>query len=59
MRVASGGGVVVSELNPDDDEDAASEASAFGIFPIEFNVLRDDEFQIRRGLLRPRDDLCG
>ncbi len=49
MRVASGGGVVVSELNPDDDEDAASEASAFGIFPIEFNVLRDDEFQIRRG----------
>lgn len=49
MRAASGGGVVVSELNPDDDEDAASEASAFGIFPIEFNVLRDDEFQIRRG----------
>ena len=49
MRVASGGGVVVSELNPDDDEDAAGEASAFGIFPIEFNVLRDDEFQIRRG----------
>ena len=49
MRAASGGGVVVSELNPDDDEDAASEASAFGVFPIEFNVLRDDEFQIRRG----------
>jgi len=49
MRVASSGSIVVSELNPDDDEDAANEASAFGVFPIEFNVLRDDEFQIRRG----------
>ena len=49
MRGASGGSLLVSELDPDDDEDAAGEASAFGIFPIEFNILRDDEFQIRRG----------
>ena len=49
MRRASNGNLVVSEVDPDDDEDAAGEASQFGIFPVEFNVLRDDEFQIRRG----------
>ena len=49
IRRASNGNVRVSDLDPDDDEDAADEASAFGIFPIEFNILRDDEFQIRRG----------
>ena len=49
MRRASNGNLVVSEVDPDDGEDAAGEASQFGIFPVEFNVLRDDEFQIRRG----------
>jgi ABC-type uncharacterized transport system involved in gliding motility auxiliary subunit/ABC-type transport system involved in multi-copper enzyme maturation permease subunit len=49
MRRASHGKLVISDLNPDDDEDAASEASAYGVFPVEFNVLRDDEFQVRRG----------
>jgi hypothetical protein len=36
-------------VNPDDDPEAASRATALGIQPLEFNVLRDDEFDIRRG----------
>ncbi len=49
MRRASNGNVVVTDVDPDEDEDTAAEASEFGIFPVEFNVLREDEFQIRRG----------
>ena len=49
FRRVSDGGLRVEELDPDDDEDAQAEASSLGISPIEFNVLRDDEFQVRRG----------
>ena len=49
MTGASNGNLILSIMNPDDDEDAASEASALGVSPVEFNVLRDDEFQVRRG----------
>jgi ABC-type uncharacterized transport system involved in gliding motility auxiliary subunit len=49
FRGVSDGGLRVEALNPDDDEDAQAEASSLGISPIEFNVLRDDEFQVRRG----------
>ena len=49
MRRASNGNLVVTDVDPDDDEDASAEASEFGIFPVEFNVLRDDQFEIRRG----------
>ena len=49
MRRASNGNLIVTDVDPDDDEDAEAEASQFGIFPVEFNVLRDDEFEIRRG----------
>jgi len=49
MRSASDGNLVVSEVDPDDDEEATAEAEDLGIFPVEFNVLRDDEFQVRRG----------
>lgn len=49
LRGAANGRLITEELNPDDDEDAAGEASSLGIFPIEFNVLRDDELQVRRG----------
>ena len=49
MRRASNGNLVVTDVNPDDDEHASAEASEFGIFPVEFNVLRDDQFEIRRG----------
>jgi ABC-type uncharacterized transport system involved in gliding motility auxiliary subunit/ABC-type transport system involved in multi-copper enzyme maturation permease subunit len=49
MRRASNGNLVVSDVDPDDDEDATEEASQLGIYPVEFNVLRDDEFEVRRG----------
>ena len=49
MRGASNGSLIVEDVNPDGDEEAAEEASALGIYPVEFNVLRDDEFQVRRG----------
>ena len=49
MRRASNGNLVVEDVNPDANEDAEAEASALGIYPVEFNVLRDDEFQVRRG----------
>lgn len=49
FRKASNGNLLVEELNPDHDDAAEEEASSLGIFPVEFNVLRDDEFQIKRG----------
>ncbi|MEZ4423431.1 MAG: Gldg family protein [Gemmatimonadota bacterium] len=49
IRAASDGRVAVEEADPDRDDAAAEEAQSFGITPIEFNVLRDDEFQVRRG----------
>jgi ABC-2 type transport system permease protein len=49
FRRVSNGRLVVEELNPDEDESAAEDASSLGIYPVEFNVLRDDEFQIKRG----------
>jgi ABC-2 type transport system permease protein len=49
MRGASNGSLVVEVVDPDRDDEAASEAAGLGIYPVEFNVLRDDEFQIRRG----------
>ena len=49
MRRASNGNVIVTDVDPDNDEDAEAEASQFGIFPVEFNVIRDDEFEVRRG----------
>jgi ABC-type uncharacterized transport system involved in gliding motility auxiliary subunit len=49
MRRASNGNLVVTDVDPDDDEDAVEEASQLGIYPVEFNVLRDDEFEVRRG----------
>jgi ABC-2 type transport system permease protein len=49
MQRASDGKLVVTEENPDKNEDAKEEASSFGISPIEFNVLRNDEFQVKRG----------
>ena len=49
MRRASNGNLVVTDVDPDGDEDAEEEASQLGIYPVEFNVLRDDEFEVRRG----------
>ncbi|MGD8289808.1 MAG: Gldg family protein, partial [Gemmatimonadota bacterium] len=49
MRRASNGNLVVTDVDPDEDEDAAEEAGQLGIRPVEFNVLRDDQFEVRRG----------
>lgn len=49
MRRASGGNLAVTESNPDDDPEAEEEARSLGLAPIDFNVLRDDEFQVKRG----------
>jgi ABC-type uncharacterized transport system involved in gliding motility auxiliary subunit/ABC-type transport system involved in multi-copper enzyme maturation permease subunit len=49
LRRASNGNLLVSDLDPSRDEDAVSEAAELGIFPVEFNVLRDDNFEIRQG----------
>jgi ABC-2 type transport system permease protein len=49
LRRAARGRLRVEVRNPDRDTAAAQEAQSLGIEPIEFNVLRDDEFQVRRG----------
>ncbi|MDE2783246.1 MAG: Gldg family protein [Gemmatimonadota bacterium] len=49
LRGASNGMLNTAEVNPDDGEEEADQASSMGVMPIEFNVLRDDELQVRRG----------
>ncbi len=49
LERASDGMLSVREVNPDDGDEAAEEASSMGIMAIEFNVIGDDEFQVKRG----------
>lgn len=49
MRRASNGNLLVTDVDPEEDEEAAEEAASLGIFPVEFNVLRDDNFEVRQG----------
>lgn len=49
LRRASDGMLRVRELHPDEDDAAAEEAASLGIRPIQFNVLRGDELQVKRG----------
>ncbi len=49
LRRGAGGDLLVTEADPDEDEEAAERARSYGIGPIEFNVLRDDQFEVRRG----------
>ena len=49
LRGAANGQLVVENLNPNDDADSALEARNLGITQNEFNVLRDDAFEVRRG----------
>lgn len=49
MRSAAGGNLMVSEIDPEGDEEAESEASSYGVRPVQFNVIRDDEFEQRMG----------
>ncbi|MGE0158310.1 MAG: Gldg family protein [Gemmatimonadales bacterium] len=49
MENASNGNLRVTIVDPDEDPDAATEAEELGIYPVEFNVMREDQFDIRRG----------
>ncbi|MCI0433848.1 MAG: Gldg family protein [Gemmatimonadetes bacterium] len=49
FRRAGNDNLVITERNPDSDEDAADEARGLGITPIDFNVVRDDNYQVMRG----------
>jgi ABC-2 type transport system permease protein len=49
MRGAANGNLLVTDVDPDEDTEAASEAEGLGIYPVEFNVLSEDEFVVRRG----------
>ncbi|MSR22069.1 MAG: hypothetical protein EXR92_00675 [Gemmatimonadetes bacterium] len=49
LKRVSDGQVQVEEVNPDEDPEAAQQAQDLGITAIDFNVLREDEFQVRRG----------
>jgi ABC-type uncharacterized transport system involved in gliding motility auxiliary subunit len=49
LRGAARGNLVVENLNPNEDEEIAREARNLGVTQNEFNVLRDDAFEVRRG----------
>jgi ABC-type uncharacterized transport system involved in gliding motility auxiliary subunit len=49
MENASNGNLQISIVDPDEDPEALDEAEELGIYPVEFNVLREDQFDIRRG----------
>jgi ABC-type uncharacterized transport system involved in gliding motility auxiliary subunit/ABC-type transport system involved in multi-copper enzyme maturation permease subunit len=49
MEGASNGNLRVSVVDPDEDPEAATEAEELGIYPVEFNVMREDQFDVRRG----------
>ncbi len=49
MRRASNGNLLVTDVDPAEDEEAGNEATELGIYPVEFNVLRDDNFEVRQG----------
>ena len=49
MSGAANGMLAVRDVNPDDGDEEAEEATSMGIVQIEFNVLRDDELQVKRG----------
>jgi ABC-2 type transport system permease protein len=49
MRRASNGNLLVTDVDPSRDEELSTEAAELGIYPVEFNVLRDDNFEVRQG----------
>ncbi len=49
MSRASNGNLLVSDLDPEEDEAIETEANELGIYPVEFNVMRDDNFEVRQG----------
>lgn len=51
FKRASGGKVRVQVLDPDKSEAVASQARSAGVTQIQFNVMRNNEFQVKRGWL--------
>jgi ABC-2 type transport system permease protein len=51
FRSAGKGMVRVTESDPADDPDAASEAQSLGIPPVQFNVVGQGELQVKEGYL--------
>jgi len=51
LREAGGGKIRVVDLDPADDPDAAAQAKDLGIPPVQFNVARRAEFQVKEGYL--------
>jgi ABC-2 type transport system permease protein len=49
MEGAANGNLLVTEVDPDQDEAAVTEAEELGIYPVDFNVLSEDQFVVRRG----------
>ena len=50
-RRASNGNVKVAVRRPDRDDAARQEAQTLGVPPVQFNVLRQDQFQVTQGYL--------
>lgn len=48
-RRSANGNLRITEINPDADSTTAREAQALGVQPSDFSVLRNDEFQMKRG----------
>ncbi|MEO8448646.1 MAG: Gldg family protein [Gemmatimonadota bacterium] len=49
LRSASRGKVRIEELKPDGDKEAEGQAVSYGLRPLQFSILRGDEFQVKRG----------
>lgn len=50
-RIAGGGKVLVSIKNPSNNPDVVSEATGLGIQEVQFNVIGQEEFQVKKGFL--------
>lgn len=51
IRAAGGGNVRVTELDPAEDEEIASEARSLGIRPAQFNVVGQDQLTVQEGYM--------
>jgi ABC-2 type transport system permease protein len=49
LRHASDGKLKVTELHPDQDVEARAEAQSYDIEPVQFNVMGNNGFQVKRG----------
>jgi ABC-type uncharacterized transport system involved in gliding motility auxiliary subunit/ABC-type transport system involved in multi-copper enzyme maturation permease subunit len=49
MENASNGNLTVTEIDPDEVEGAVAEAEQLGIYPVQFNVMTEDQYSMREG----------